>query len=149
MKIAGKSKYRNVKCERDGYHFDSLRERAYYDELVLRKKAGDVKEFEVKPKYWIALLIDEWATENITSIAIFKNKPPKNWQTWFTYTPDFVVDGELIDVKGKATNEFKRTAKLFRILGLPIKIVGGKIPKGHRLTKKEFAELERQKEIED
>jgi len=117
------SKYRNVKCERNGIKFDSLRERAYYDELQLRKKAGDVKVIKVKPKYWIATLIDEWPTEHITSMRVFKNKPPKNYQTCFTYIPDFVVDGELTDVKGFITSEFKLKAKIMAALGLPIKIV--------------------------
>jgi hypothetical protein len=43
---AKKSKYRNVRCESaDGKSFDSKLERDYYEQLLLRWKAGDILWF--------------------------------------------------------------------------------------------------------
>src|SRR4030067_216667 len=114
------NKYRNVKVELDGYKFDSKREAEYYQELCLRKKAGDVKEFEIKPAYEVG--IRKYDQMHYLQCRR-KGKPSQAiWgQTVFTYTPDFVVDGELVDVKGFETPVFKLKAKILAALGLPVK----------------------------
>lgn len=38
------SKYRNVRCEVNGEKFDSKREAAYWQELLLREKAGQITD---------------------------------------------------------------------------------------------------------
>lgn len=38
-------KFGAVKCQRDGKRFSSMLERAYYDQLTLRQKAGEVLFF--------------------------------------------------------------------------------------------------------
>lgn len=54
---AKKSKYNNVKTEADGIIFDSKKEAAYYAELVLLQKSGEIinifpqPEFELQPAY--------------------------------------------------------------------------------------------------
>jgi hypothetical protein len=46
VKAAKKSKYKNVRCQSaDGKKFDSKLERNYYEQLLLRWKAGDVRWF--------------------------------------------------------------------------------------------------------
>jgi hypothetical protein len=44
-KTSAPSKYRNQRCEVDGFKFDSKREGEYYKELKLRVKAGEVRWF--------------------------------------------------------------------------------------------------------
>ena len=39
-------KYHNKKVECDGIIFDSIKEKIYYDELEVLRKAGEVIEFE-------------------------------------------------------------------------------------------------------
>lgn len=50
-RAAPKSKYRNKKIVVDGYTFDSQKQAQYYEELKLRKKAGNVKFFVVEPVF--------------------------------------------------------------------------------------------------
>ena len=77
------SKYNNKKISAYGLKFDSLKEFNFYNQLVLRKKANDIKDFKHQHpfKYYI------------------------NGKWIFTYNADFVIyhnDGseEVIDVKG-------------------------------------------------
>lgn len=123
-----RSKYHNVKVEFDGYLWDSIREKEYYQELCLRKKAGDVEEFEVKPKYWVCIQRNDGSPGDDYLAFISDTKPQKDWDAdiLFTYTPDFVVDGELIDVKSPATEKdstFRLKARILAALGLPVKVV--------------------------
>jgi len=127
LRIGRRSKYNTALRKKDkpcvdGYVFDSIREKDYYLELKLRKSSGDVKEFQVKPKFWIAI---RRAEHNLFYLGIWVKKPTqKDADTiLFTYTPDFVVDDELVDVKGFITPEFKLKAKMMAALGLPVKIV--------------------------
>lgn len=121
VRIGGRSKYRNVKIEYDGYLWDSKAECEYYKELCLRKKAGEVKKFEVKPKFYI---FQRW--DNILEVDWCEVWGPKCKGLLFTYTPDFIVDGELVDVKSPATEKdstFRLKARILKALGMPIKIV--------------------------
>lgn len=45
------SKFGNVKVVTNGDKFDSKRESKKYQELVLRRNAGDITALELKPKY--------------------------------------------------------------------------------------------------
>lgn|SRR5574341_536647 len=119
-------KYRNVKCEMDGLKFDSKREMAYYQELKLRKKAGDIKFFSVKPILKIISYKKMWPTkrrEQVIGYVWGRTFNKKEWNLLFSYTPDFVVDGEVVDVKGFITPEFRLKAKILAALGMPVKIV--------------------------
>ena len=96
-----KHKYRAVRTERHGLKFDSKREAAYYDELLLRKKAGEV-------------------------VAILTHVPfalPGGTR----YVCDFLVfeatgDVRFIDVKGVRTRKFDMQKKLVESLYAPIEI---------------------------
>lgn len=50
-----KSKYGNVKVERDNFKFDSIKEANYYSKLVLLQKSGEVISFELQPKFDIII----------------------------------------------------------------------------------------------
>ena len=114
-------KYGNKKVELDGYLFDSKREAVYYLELKFRKKAGDVKEFEVKPKIYVYYRPDD--------LTIDWCEVPSKWGKetgtilLFTYTPDFKVGGKFIEVKGYATDYWKLKLKMLLAIRLPLEIV--------------------------
>lgn len=44
------NKYRNIKVECDGVHFDSSKERDRYLELKLLARAGEIKDLELQPQ---------------------------------------------------------------------------------------------------
>ncbi len=94
------SKYRSKKTWVDGICFDSKKEAAYYTSLQLLMKIGEIKGFCRQPEFVL--------TEgNEKDRAI-------------TYKADFIVfhnDGrtEIIDVKGYESEQWKRTAKQFRL----------------------------------
>ena len=45
------SKYRNQRVEFDGLHFDSKAERDYYQGLLWREKAGEVRDIRLQPAF--------------------------------------------------------------------------------------------------
>lgn|SRR5574341_70292 len=125
-----RNKYGNIKVEYDGIKFDSKKEMAFYQSLILRKKAGDIKDFFVKPTlriyldsngkartFWIHCTEDrKWFAKGYADCKIL-----------FDYTPDFTVNKndtwnseELIDVKGHQTKEFKLKKRILEALGIPI-----------------------------
>lgn len=100
VKKRPKHKYNAAKTERDGYRFDSKKEAAYYDELKMRVKVGD--------------------------IVFFMRQVPFHLPGNVTYRCDFMEfhsDGTVrfIDVKGKITKEFIRNKKMVEAL-YPVEI---------------------------
>lgn len=86
----------------DGIQFDSLAEARYYAQLKLLKASGDVKEFELQPKF----ILQEGYKKGRRSVAPI------------TYRADFLVtykDGrtEVIDVKGMRTEVYRIKKKMF------------------------------------
>lgn len=81
-----RSKYGNVKTERDGYTFDSAAEARYYDVLKAQERAGEVVGFLMQVPFRL----------------------PGNVR----YVCDFLVfhaDGRMsvVDVKGRETESFR------------------------------------------
>lgn len=100
-----KSKYNNEKTVVDGIKFDSKKEAEYYIQLKLLKKAGEIKDIGLQPKFELQ--------------PGFK----KNGVTYrpITYIADFVItnnDGttEIVDIKGVETQVFKIKKKLFEYM---------------------------------
>src|SRR3989337_636817 len=84
------SKYRNIKVEIEGYKFDSKKEAEFYQELVLRKKAGDIMDFKVKPK--IQIFSEQESGKCILGWFWADYRGLTAWQKGvFTYTPDFTI----------------------------------------------------------
>jgi hypothetical protein len=103
------SKYRNVKVTVDGIRFDSKREAAYYGELKMRERAGEVSGVELQRP--------------------FKLLGPKG-ELMATYKADFAFwDNRedrfrVIDVKGVETKEFRLKRKMMRaLLGIEVEVV--------------------------
>jgi len=99
------NKYGNKKTVVDGIKFDSKKEAAYYQELKLRKRARDIIDFELQPKF---TLQPSFKKDGKTIRAI-------------TYTADFIVysDGktEIVDVKASKffqTNVFRIKWKMLQ-----------------------------------
>lgn len=49
------NKYRAVKSEADGLHFDSKKERDRYLQLKLLERAGLINDLTLQPKFWIKI----------------------------------------------------------------------------------------------
>lgn len=99
---AKRSKYGNIKTEVDGISFDSRKEADYYCQLKLLKKAGEIKDFGLQPRF----VLQEGFNKNGV-----RHRP-------ITYYADFVVENldgttDVIDVKGVETQAFKIKQKLF------------------------------------
>lgn len=99
-----KSKYGAMKTVVDNVTFDSKREADYYRQLKLLKKAGEITDIQLQPKY---LLVESYKHP-----ATGKKIQPAH------YVADFLVtypDGrtEVIDVKGMKTPLYKFKKKLF------------------------------------
>lgn len=114
LKGRKRSKYGSRKIEIDGHVFDSKKEGEYYQQLKLRKMAGEIKDFELQPEF--------------TLQEGFK----KNGKTYreIKYIADFKViypDGrvEIVDIKGYETKEFRLKRKLFeyKYPNLELKII--------------------------
>lgn len=97
------NKYKNKKIEIDGHIFDSKKEADYYIKLCGLKQAGEIKDFELQPKFELQPSFINNKGEKIKAI---------------TYIADFKIyhnDGsiEIVDVKGFKTKEFKIKKKIF------------------------------------
>ena len=97
-----KNKYRNIKTTVDGIEFDSRKEADYYCQLKLLKRAGEIKDFGLQPRYELQPTFKKNGTTHRS----------------ITYVADFVIDNndgttEIIDIKGVETQVFKIKKKLF------------------------------------
>lgn len=99
------SKYHAEKASLDGIKFDSKKERDYYAELLLLKKAGEVVKIELQPQFILQPCFEHDGK---------KEKP-------IIYRADFKVtyaDGhiEIVDTKGFKTDVYgiKRKMLLYR-----------------------------------
>jgi hypothetical protein len=97
------SKYGNRKVTIDGYHFDSLREGARYQELRLLEKAGEITNLTVHPVFLIqdGFVYHGKKIRKVTYEADFEY-----WDPFFVH--DIVIE----DVKGVQTEAFKIKWKL-------------------------------------
>ena len=95
-----KSKYNAKKTRISGILFDSTKESAYYQSLVMLQKIGEVKGFCRQP--------------------VFVLQEGDETESAITYRPDFIVwyadRVEIVDVKGYSKQgDWERTYKMFRI----------------------------------
>lgn len=102
-------KYRNEPVVVDGIRFDSKREAAYYGELQVRAKAGEVSAVELQKPF--ALLGPDGLL-----VATYK----ADFAFW-----DHVEDRfRVIDVKGVETKEFRIKKRLMKSLkGIDVEVV--------------------------
>ena len=95
------NKFKNKKTEIDGIKFDSEMESHYYLYLKELKEEGVVVDFELQPTFILqeGFIKDGKKIRPITYKADFK----------VTYIDGYI---EVIDVKGKMTEEFKLKRKM-------------------------------------
>ncbi len=93
--------------------FDSEKEFGYFRELQLRKRSGDIKDYEIKP----VLKVFHNPISEITYVCWSGNRRSRNDKLCFSYEADFLVNPKegndvlIIDVKGKAKKRSKKTGK--------------------------------------
>lgn len=107
------AKYGNVKTVIDGIKFDSRKEATFYGKLKLMKRAGEILDFEMQPKF----------EYNISYTA---GNPLPRLDIKRKYIADFKVifpDGrtEIWDVKGVKTAIYKQKKKIIeKLYGIEI-----------------------------
>jgi hypothetical protein len=110
------SKFRNVKVEVDGEKFDSKREAAYWHELKLREKAGEIRNVrrQVPFPLYTPSFADGVNCEDSTLIVDF-----------VYFDNDEVGAEHVVDVKGcEVTPMFASKAKrLFLQQGIEVEII--------------------------
>lgn len=89
---ARKSKYNNKKTTIDGIQFDSQKEAEYYCQLKLLKKAGEIRDFGLQPRYELQPTFKKNGTTHRS----------------ITYVADFIIDNndgttDVVDVKSSKT----------------------------------------------
>lgn len=99
-----KSKFKNIRCQSaDGKNFASRLERDYYEQLLLRWKAGDVRWFILQPSFGL--------------------------EGGVVYRADFLVvtaagDVEVVDTKGFLTPETKNKLRQMKArYGIEVQLV--------------------------
>ncbi|WP_240335243.1 DUF1064 domain-containing protein [Paraliobacillus sediminis] len=97
-----RSKYGNKKVVIDGHKFDSKLEAKYYQELLIRKRIGEIKSFSLQPRYELQ---PKYKKDNKTIRKI-------------EYVADFEIEHaddsiEIVDIKGHVTKEFAIKRKIF------------------------------------
>lgn len=111
----GRGKYKNIPDERnvkDGQkiRFDSRREAAHFDELMIRLRAGEIRNLKLQPEF---TLQEAYTTPDGQRVRAVKYRADFSYETpcgdpnglWIT-----VVE----DVKGMQTDVYKLKKKLMR-----------------------------------
>ncbi len=128
------SKYNSKKITVDGIAFDSKDEAHYYEALKIRQAKGEIKCFELQPKF---TLMEGFKKDNKTYRPI-------------TYTLDFKIyhndkSVEYIDVKGMTTQQGELRIKLFhwKYRDLKLSIVARNLKYGDQYGFIDFYELKK------
>lgn len=104
------TKYYNRKTNRNGITFDSAKEAARYDELMLLLRTGRISELRLQPEFTLQEAFTTPQGEKIRAVK---------------YRADFqyIQDGQVIveDVKGYKTKEYELKRKLMAGKGITIR----------------------------
>lgn len=101
-------KYRNEPTIIDGIKFASKREGAYYAELKIREKAGEVAEVELQKRFIFSL----------------KGQLIGTYKSDFAFFDNVRRCYRVVDVKGVITKEFQRTRRMMRAFhGVEVEVV--------------------------
>jgi hypothetical protein len=90
------SKYRAIRSEADGLWFDSKKERAHYQELKLRERAGEIKDLVLQPSFPLIV--------NGTKVGSYRAD--------FQYTETATGEQIIVDVKGVKTPLYRLKKKI-------------------------------------
>ena len=95
LKPVKKSKYRNIKVELNGIHFDSKKEAAQYKKYLLLKKVGEITDFQMQVRYDLAI--------NGVKLGFYKADFVVTWKSGLV---------RVVDVKGIRTPVYILKRKL-------------------------------------
>jgi len=102
------NKFRAVRTTLDGITFDSKREAAFYAELKLRERAGEVCDVELQPRFPL-MVGSEVIGSYRADFAFWDNRENRK---------------RVVDVKGVEPRGFRRTLKHVRAqYGVEVEIV--------------------------
>lgn len=128
MRAMKQSKYRNKKTTVNGITFDSAKEAARYQELLLLQRAGRIRKLRLQPQFTLIEAYKDAETGEtaraLKYIADFSYEEPvyeavdgiTATQKEFEYWRPVVED-----VKGKKTREYEMKKKLMLNQGIRIK----------------------------
>ena len=97
------SKYRNVRTEVDGITFDSKKEARYYQELLLREKAGEVDDIQLQPEF----VLHAWCPRGTPAAPGARAAPIGRYIADFAYRDISEETVYIVDVKGVRTPFYK------------------------------------------
>lgn len=100
------NKYRNIKTVIDGIKFDSKKEAARYQELLLMQKAGAISSLELQPSFELVGSV-LWNGKNLRA---------RKYRADFKYFDEFSRKTVVEDVKGVLTDVYKIKKQIFLTL---------------------------------
>ena len=108
-------KYRNAKAERRlpngrALKFDSQKEAARFDELMLLMKAGEIAELKLQPQFTLIEAYTEPDGESVSAVRYVADFSYVKMPKGFGCNAEKVVE----DCKGYRTREFETKKKLLR-----------------------------------
>lgn len=98
-----RGKYNAVKTLVDGIKFDSRKEAARYQELKILKRAGEIRDLELQPRF---LLQDKFKLDGVTHRKI---EYVADFKYWDNKEKKWIIE----DVKGVRTQVYLIKKKLF------------------------------------
>ena len=107
------SKYRNKRVEFNGEKFDSKRELARYQELLLLQRAGKISELRRQVSFLLSPAV----------VIQGRMRPALRYVADFVYRPHDSPVAVVEDVKGRITEGYRIKRHLMAALGIEIKEV--------------------------
>lgn len=104
------NKYHNRKATRGGITFDSQKEAARYDELMLLLRAGRIERLKLQPEFTLQEAFTTPQGEKVRAVR---------YRADFSYIQDGVEIVE--DVKGCKTKEYQLKKKLMAGKGITVR----------------------------
>ena len=111
------SKYGNVKTVRNGITFDSRKEAARYDELMLMLRDGEIENLRLQPEYTIQ---EAFTMPDGTKVRALRYRADFSYRRKVREGPDIRLVEVVEDVKGYRTKDYEIKKKL--LMGRGIKI---------------------------
>lgn len=98
-----RNKYNAIKTVVDGIKFDSRKEAARYQELKILRRAGEIRDLELQPRF---LLQDKFKLDGVTHRKI---EYVADFKYWDNKEKKWIIE----DVKGVRTQVYLIKKKLF------------------------------------
>ena len=110
-------KYGNRKAMRGSICFDSQKEAARFDELVLLSKAGEIRDLKLQPEFTIQ---EAFTTPDGEKVRAVRYRADFSYRRPIKEGPDTRWETIVEDVKGFRTKEYELKRKLMLRLGVKV-----------------------------